>query len=417
MKSPALLRTISWKTLLACIAGVLLASTIAHAELPVPVPETTPAALARIRDGNIQWAAFRLLDLAIPLLILFTGLGARLRRMCESISGHRWFSTVTLFACAYLVLAGLIALPFDFSAGYVWTHAAGWSHQALPDWLKGEGVQIAVKVVVAALLIWLPYKLIARSPRRWWLYGALALFPFAFLALIALAVWVKPLTTNYKPLQDGLLKTRIETLAARCGVTNILVLVGGNSTGVDGLGPTHRIYFQTNLASVESPDQIEFTIGHELKHYVMGDNWTALAYIAGFLLAGLWLTDRVGRAAIRRFSRRWGFSELSDPASFPLIVFLLTFFWLAFLPFFNLVARHVEHEADRFGLELTHENHAAAMIFVRDAQTELAPEWGTFFLIFRADHPSIRERIEFANNYKPWEHGAPLRYSSVCKSE
>ena len=32
----------------------------------------------------------------------------------------------------------------------------------------------------------------------------------------------------------------------------------------------------------------------------------------------------VGRAAIRRFSRRWGFSELSDPASFPLIMFLLT---------------------------------------------------------------------------------------------
>jgi STE24 endopeptidase len=417
MKSPALPRTISWKSLLVCIAGVLLASTIAHAELPVPVPETTPAALARIRDGNIQWAAFRLLDLTIPLLILFTGLGAHLRRMCESISGHRWFWTVTLFACAYLVLAGLIALPFDFSAGYVWAHAAGWSHQTSPDWLKGEGVQIAVKVVVAALLIWLPYKLIARSPRRWWLYGALALIPVAFLVLVALPVWVKPLTTNYKPLEDGPLKTRIETLAARCGVTNLPVVVGGNSTGVDGLGPTHRIYLQTNLASVESPDQIEFTIGHELKHYVMGDNWTALAYIAGFLLAGFWLTDRVGRAAIRQFSLRWGFSELSDPASFPLIVLLLTFFWLASSPFFNLVARHVEHEADRFGLELTHQNHADALIFIRDAQTELAPEWGTFFLIFRADHPSIRERIEFANNYKPWEHGAPLRYSNVCKSE
>jgi Zn-dependent protease with chaperone function len=385
--------------------------------LPVPVPETTPAALARIRDGNIQWAAFRLLDLAIPLLILFLGLGARLRSRCKAISGHRWFWTVTLFTCAYMVLAGLIALPFDFSAGYVWAHAAGWSQQTLPDWLKGESVQIAVKAVVAALLIWLPYKLIARSPRRWWLYGALALVPFAFLALVALPVWVKPLTTNYKPLEDGPLKTRIETLAARCGVRNIPVLVGGNSTGVDGLGPTNRIYLQTNLASVESPDQIEFTIGHELKHYVMGDNWTALAYIAGFLLAGFWLTDRVGRAAIRRFSRRWGFSELSDPASFPLIVFLLTFFWLASLPLFNLVARHVEHEADRFGLELTHQNRADALIFVRDAQTELAPEWGTFFLIFRADHPSIRERIEFANNYKPWEHGAPLRYSDVCKSE
>jgi STE24 endopeptidase len=403
--------------LLACIAGLLLASTIAHAELSVPVPGTTPAALARIRVGNIQWAAFRLLELAVPLLILFTGLGARLRRMCESISGHRWFWTVTLFACAYLVLAGLIALPFDFSAGYFWAHTAGRSHQTLPDWLRSEGVQIAVKVVVAALLIWLPYRLIAKSPRRWWLYCTLALIPFAFLALVALPVWVKPLTISFKPLEDGPLKTRIETMAARCGVTNIPVLVGSDSTGVDGLGPTNRIYLQTNLASVESPDQIEFTIGHELKHYVMGDNWKALAIIAGLLLAGFWLTDGLGRAAIRRFSPRWGFSELSDPASLPLIVFIFTFLWLAILPFFNMFSRHIELEADRFGLELTHQNHAAAMIFVRDAQTDLAPDWGTFFLISQATHPSIRERIEFVNTYKPWEHGEPLRYSNVCKSE
>lgn len=105
---------------------------------------------------------------------------------------------------------------------------------------------------------------------------------------------MKPLTISFKPLEDGPLKTRIETMAARCGVTNIPVLVGSNSTGVDGLGPTNRIYLQTNLASVESPDQIEFTIGHELKHYVMGDNWKALAIIAGLLLAGFWLTDRLG---------------------------------------------------------------------------------------------------------------------------
>jgi hypothetical protein len=76
---------------------------------------------------------------------------------------------------------------------------------------------------------------------------------------------------GHKPLDDHHLEMRIKAPAARCGVTNIPVSVGGNSTGVDGLGPTHRIYLRTNLASVESPDQIEFIIGHELKHYVMGD--------------------------------------------------------------------------------------------------------------------------------------------------
>jgi len=103
--------------------------------------------------------SFQLLTLAIPFLILFTGVGARLRRMCESISGRRWFWTVTLTACAYLALAALIALPFDFYLDYVRGHAAGWSNQTLLNWLKGEGVQLAVRLVVAALLIWLPYRL------------------------------------------------------------------------------------------------------------------------------------------------------------------------------------------------------------------------------------------------------------------
>ena len=418
LNSPAWLRTISRRKLGICIAGAILTSMIAHAEAPVAVPKVTEAALVQMRDANIRWVSFRLLALAIPLFFLFTGLGARLRRMCESISGRRWFWTVTLFACIYLALAALIALPFDFYGDYIQPHVAGWSHQTLPHLLKGEGAQLIVRLVLASLLIWLPYQLIARSPRRWWLYCALALMPVAFLAMVAWPVWVDPLTTTYKPLDDPPLETRIKALAARCGIANIPVLVGGNSTGVTGLGPTNRIVLQTNLASVETPDQIVFTIGHELKHYVMGDNWKGLAIIAACLLAGFWLTDRLGRAAIRRFSLRWGFTKLSDPASLPLIVFLLTFFWLAISPFFNLFSRHIELEADRFGLELTHQNYAAAMVFVRDANSGDVPaDWDTFFLIFQATHPSVAKRIEFANTYKPWEQGTPLVYGNVCKTE
>jgi hypothetical protein len=105
LESRASLRTISWKTLAVCIAGAILASTIAHAEVPVEVPKVTEALLAQERSFDLRWVAFQLIALAIPLFFLFTGLGARLRRMCESISGGRWFWTVTLFVCAYLILA------------------------------------------------------------------------------------------------------------------------------------------------------------------------------------------------------------------------------------------------------------------------------------------------------------------------
>jgi STE24 endopeptidase len=297
-------RAISWNASLASIVGVILSSSLAYAELPVP--KTTPALLAGERQADIYWTAFQLLALAIPLLILFTGLGARLRRRCESFTGHRWFWTVTLFACAYLVLAALIALPFEFYAGYVQPHAAGHSDQSLLNWLKGDSVPLVVRLIAASLFIWIPYLLLARSPRRWWLYCALALLPVAFLALVAWPVWVDPLTITYKPLDDHPLEMRIDALAARCGIAHIPVLVGGNSTRVTGFGPTNRIILQSNLASVETPDQIVFTIGHELKHYIMDDAWKGLAIIAGCFLAGFWLTDRLGRAALRWFSRPGG---------------------------------------------------------------------------------------------------------------
>jgi Zn-dependent protease with chaperone function len=361
-----------------------------------------------------MWAATQLLTLAIPILILITGFGSWLRQRISRRTGGRWFWTVTLFAVAYLVISAAIALPFDYYRDYVTLR--GISHQTLSQWASGEAVPLFVKIVAAALFVWIPFALMARSPRRWWLYATAVLVPLVFVVLVIMPVWVDPLTTSYQPLKDKALYGEIENLAARCGVHNIPLLVGGNDTTVVGLGLTNRIVLEVNLDKHETAQQIRFTIGHELKHYVEGDNYKALAIIGVLLLTGLWLTDRLGTVAIARYRRRFGFSQLADPASLPLIVLILTLFWLCVLPFFNLFARHIEHEADRFGLELTHENRPMGEMFatfiVRDHE---ASDWSTFFLIFRANHPSNAERIRFANTYRPWAQGKPLIYGDVCR--
>jgi hypothetical protein len=67
------LRTISRKTLAACIAGVILASTIAHGEVPVRVPKATEWLLAQQQAANIRLVAFQLIALAIPPLLFVHG--------------------------------------------------------------------------------------------------------------------------------------------------------------------------------------------------------------------------------------------------------------------------------------------------------------------------------------------------------
>jgi Zn-dependent protease with chaperone function len=75
------------------------------------------------------------------------------------------------------------------------------------------------------------------------------------------------------------------------------------------------------------------------------------------------------------------------------------------------VSRHMEHEADRFGRELVQDGRSAALAFVKLQQTNLGnPRPGPLFVWWRASHPPLGERIEFANEYRPWEKGEPLRY-------
>jgi STE24 endopeptidase len=403
------------RALVLAAVAVLLSAT-ALADPAVVVPASSADALAVMRSGNILWAVGQLLALAIPFGFLVSGLGSRLRATCGRIARGRWFWTLVLFAGAYLGISALITLPLDFYGGFVRAHAHGWSHQTLPQWLVGEGVQLLVRLIAASAFLWIPYLLIKRSPRSWWLYGAVALVPVTFFVLVGLPVWVSPLTTHYKPLDDTQLGSKIHNLAARCGVSSIPVFVGGDDTTVVGLGPTNRIVLQSDLATVETPDQIEFTIGHELKHYVMDDNWKALAIIVALLLTGFLLADRLGQAAIRRFSLRFGFSDLSDAASLPLIALIFTGYWLCVVPLFNAYARHIEHEADRFGLELTHQNHADASIFAHEVQMGAPAEWDGFFLFFRATHPSRGDRIRFANSYAPWEQGLASVYAAECTS-
>jgi Zn-dependent protease with chaperone function len=68
----------------------------------------------------------------------------------------------------------------------------------------------------------------------------------------------------------------------------------------------------------------------------------------------------------------------------------------------------MEHQADVFGLELTHLNDAMARSFVKFAtDSKVDPTPNRFIEFWRYSHPSLTRRIDFVRNYKPWEHGQP----------
>jgi Zn-dependent protease with chaperone function len=133
---------------------------------------------------------------------------------------------------------------------------------------------------------------------------------------------------------------------------------------VVGFGHTKRIVLWDTLIQNMSAPQILFVVGHEMGHYVLHHMWWGFSYFSILLVFIFYGTYRGAFLVLRRFQHRFGFAELSSFASLPLLLFLFTFLSLATDPLTNFVSRTIERQADRFGLDMTHDNQAAGEAFV-----------------------------------------------------
>jgi Zn-dependent protease with chaperone function len=388
----------------------------------VAVPAPSPQAMDYYRSGNLLWIVWQATDLAIPALVLLTGLSVRMRNLARCI-GRKWFFIILIYFVLYSVLQWAVQFPLAFYSGYVRQHAFGLSNQTFLKWLRDLLLAGAIGLAFGGLLIWLPYWLIRRSPRRWWLYTALVSLPVMFFVMLVGPIWVLPFYNRFGPMNDKQLEAQILALAAEAGIEGGRVFEVDKSVDtstvnayVTGLGGTKRIVLWDTLLAKLDARQVRVVMAHEMGHYVL--NHVMQGLLAGFcgIMVGLYLVCRAANFLLRRFKDRLGFDQLSDVASLPLILLLGQTVALLMMPIGLAFSRHLEHEADRFALELTHDNLAAATAFVRFQAENLSnPTPGPLYTLLRASHPSLAERIEFANSYRPWEQGEPLRYGSLFK--
>jgi Zn-dependent protease with chaperone function len=388
----------------------------------VPVPEPTEQAMRYYRSGTVLWWVRTLWGFAVPALFLFTGFSARLRDAAGWL-GRRWFFALAAFIVLYSVADWLINLPLSYYSGFVRQHAYELSNQTFAKWLGNSVKALGLGIAGSILFLWIPYLLVRKSPRRWWLYTGLALIPFIIVGLLISPIWIDPLFNDFGPMQDKELEAEILATAERAGIEGGRVFevdksVDTNAVNayVTGFGDTKRIVLWDTIIAKLDRDQLVFVMGHEMGHYALGHVSKTIAFLSVLILAALYLIYRSANWFVTRWSDRFGFRELHDFASLPLAMLLLGFYIFLLTPAALLFSRHQEHEADRFGLELTRDSRGGAGAFARLQQENLGnPRPGPLYKLWRASHPPLGERIDFCNDYRPWETGEELRYERLFK--
>ncbi len=400
----------------------LEASAAVDQEAPVSVPPPSETALQYYRSGNMLWVVNLLWSLAIPLLFLFGGFSARIRDWAQGL-GRKWLFVIAVYFVLFSVICFAIDLPLSYYEEYVRQHAYGLSTQTFQKWADDSLKSLMVGLVMGCLFLWIPYLLLERSPRRWWLYSSILAVPFLFFIMLVSPIWIDPLYNQYGPMKNKELEGRILALAQRAGIEGSHIFEVNESVDtravnayVTGFMGTKRIVLWDTLLAKMDEREVLVVMAHEMGHYVLHHVIWGILCASLLILFVLYSAYRLSKGLIEKFKVRWGFEQLSDIASLPLILALTGVLSFLISPVALAYSRYQEHEADRFALEITRCNHDAAMAFVKLQQENLGvPRPGPLYKIWRATHPPIGERIDFCNDYKPWKTGQPLKYADLFK--
>jgi Zn-dependent protease with chaperone function len=392
--------------------------------IKVAITEPSAKAIAFHEGGHWVWAGSQLFSMVIPLIILITPIGQKIEKLAWAY-GHGRVRAVILFVIMVMILSYFLRLPWSYRAGFVRLKDYGLSNQTVWGWLSDSMKSLAVMIVIQSLVAAIVWGiLIDKMPKTWWFWTAAGTTPFLVAGAFLTPLVIDPLFNTFGPMKNKVLEQEILELSGRTDVGGSRVFEVDKSRQtkavnayVTGLFGSKRIVLWDTLLQALPPREVKAVVAHELGHYVLGHvRWgVLLGGISSF--GGLFILDRLIRCGIPRFGP---YLHVNDPKSLTvmvMVVLLITVGELIFSPVSNLISRTMEHEADRFAIEMTHDPAAVAQAFSTLQKENLSvpfPSW--FYRIWRATHPSIGERIEFANFYRPWISGDPEVYAGKYNS-
>ena len=319
------------------------------------------------------------------------------------------FALTTLYILLFTLLMDVLNFPFAYYKGFVVEHYFELSNETLSKWLADFLKSNTIGYLFSVLLIPLAYWGIRKSPKFWWAWISAGFVPIIVCLLVISPVYLAPLFDKYEELKDETLKSRLTSMAEEAGISGSRVFqvdksdeTSKISAFVTGLFGSKRIVLWDTMLDKLEHDEIAFVMGHEMGHYVLNHVWKFIGFFTGVLLALLFIISKTIGLVIRKFGHKMGFTELSDIASFPLLMFMLSLMMFILSPALNGYSRMNEHDADVFGLDLTHNGNIAASAFAKLANENLSnPSPPAFIEFWLFSHPTLKDRIDFCKEYAP----------------
>jgi len=410
-------------TLLAACAAIFMSGIAAATDVAMPASPPPPAASARFdadaateaymarmspeakakSDSYFEGGYWLILwdfvaGLVVAWLFLGTGLSRRMRDWVERVTRFKWVQTA-LYSLAYIVIVGVVMLPWNAYEGYFREHKYGMSNQDLGGWLGDQAKGLVIALILGTLALTAVYAVLRKAPRTWWLWGALVTIAFGMFGATIGPVYLEPVFNKFKPLADSPLKQEILSMARANGIpaTDVYQFDASKQTKrmsahVSGLFGTTQISMNDNLLTRGSPEEIKAVLGHEMGHYVLNHVYKGMLEFGVLIVVGFAFLRWAFAGLQGRYAARWGIRDIGDVAGLPLLAVLFSAFMFVLTPVENTLSRTIEAEADNYGVNVARlpDGFAQAALHLSEYR-KMKPGPIEEFVFY--DHPSGWNRI------------------------
>jgi Zn-dependent protease with chaperone function len=190
----------------------------------------------------------------------------------------------------------------------------------------------------------------------------------------------------------------------------------GSNAYVTGFGASKRVVvWDTAINSMPAADVI-FTFAHELGHYVLNHVVKGFVFAMAYCFVLFCAAYKLALVAIRRWGTGWGIRGLDDWASLPLLTVIVSVLLFLSAPGLDAFSRHLEHDADIYGLEVIHGLVPDSQQVAAHSFQHLGEEWleypyvSKFAELWLWNHPTNSDRVHFAATYDPWQPGRSPKF-------
>ena len=341
----------------------------------------------------------RCVTLVITMVILLTGVFGLLDDLTARWS-HGLLTQLLIFFGIYAVVSAIISLPFSYYDTFVIEERFGFNKTTRTTFWLDSLKSLALTLVLGGIVLSVVFLLYSYLGSTFWLWATLACAAFIIFFSLFYSNLIVPLFNKQKPLEQGELRTAIETAASQMGfsIKNIYVMDGSkHSTKANayftGFSAKKRIVLFDTLIEQLNTDEIVAVLTHELGHYKHHDTIMSTIMSIVMVAVNLWvfslLVDNPELSHALGGTRDHSFA-------LSLIAFSLLFspIDLVLDPIINGISRRCEYRADAYAAHYGHREALISGLKKLSANTlsNLTPHPAVVWMGY--SHPTLAQRIE-----------------------